>query len=168
VWVSDDLAPPKTMQLREAGIVDPHSWIVNPKSGEQVGSWELIERMEKTYGQPAVAILWKNLLNILSEALPDDCKHMGYKCLDVSQVKRSFLSFVLPFSFPGHIRCPTFVFCLHIYNSHLLFLVWHILLLSASVFFLLSPLKMFDCFDPITSLTLFELSTCELKACTHS
>ncbi len=106
--------------------------------------------------------------NILSEALPDDCKHMGYKCLDVSQVKRSFLSFVFPFSFPGHIRCPTFVFCLHIYNSHLLFLVWHILLLSASVFFLLSPLKMFDCFDPITSLTLFELSSCEFKACTHS
>jgi hypothetical protein len=32
----------------------------------------------------------------------------------------------------------------------------------------LSPLNMFDCFDPITSLTLFELSSCELKACTHS
>jgi salicylate hydroxylase len=73
------------MQLREAGIVDSHSWVVNPKSGEQVGSWELMERMEKTYGQPAVAILWENLLNILSDALPDDCKHMGYKCLDVSQ-----------------------------------------------------------------------------------
>jgi hypothetical protein len=111
------------MQLREAGIVDSHSWVVNPKSGEQVGSWELMERMEKTYGQPAVAILWENLLNILSDALPDDCKHMGYKCLDVSQVKRSFLSFVFPFSFPGHIRCPTFVFC-PFYNSHLLFFLF--------------------------------------------
>ncbi|CAM6043053.1 unnamed protein product [Sphagnum compactum] len=30
-------------------------------------------------------IVTKNVLNILSEALPDDCKHMGYKCLDVSQ-----------------------------------------------------------------------------------
>jgi hypothetical protein len=62
VWVTDDLASQKIMQLREAGIVDSHAWVVNPKSGEQVGSWELMERMEKTYGQPAVAILWKNLL----------------------------------------------------------------------------------------------------------
>ncbi len=111
------------MQLREAGIVDSHAWVVNPKSGEQVGSWELMERMEKTYGQPAVAILWKNLLNILSEALPDDCKHMGYKCLDVSQVKRSFLSFVFLFLSRTHqmpnicilspyIQFPSFVSCL--------------------------------------------------------
>ncbi|CAK9217556.1 unnamed protein product [Sphagnum troendelagicum] len=77
--------PEIVTKLREAGIVDSHSWVVNPKSGEQVSSWELMERMEKTYGQPAVAILWENLLNILSDALPDDCKHMGYKCLDVSQ-----------------------------------------------------------------------------------
>lgn len=112
------------MQLREAGIVDSHSWVVNPKSGEQVGSWELMERMEKTYGQPAVAILWKNLLNILSEVLPDDCKHMGYKCLDVSQVKKIFPIFCFSFFFSRthqmphicilspHIQFPSFVSCL--------------------------------------------------------
>ncbi|CAK9871052.1 unnamed protein product [Sphagnum jensenii] len=77
--------PEIVTKLREAGIVDAHAWVVNPKSGEQVSSWELMERMEKTYGQPAVAVLWEDLQKILSDALPDDCKHMGYKCLDVSQ-----------------------------------------------------------------------------------
>jgi hypothetical protein len=68
------------MQIREAGIADRVSSIVDPKNGEQEMSWELNERMEKTYGQPSVAV-------------PDDCKYMGYECLDVSQVW-SFLLFL--------------------------------------------------------------------------
>ncbi|CAK9857825.1 unnamed protein product [Sphagnum jensenii] len=55
------------------------------RSGEQLTSLEMIEHMEETYGQPVISILWKNALNILSEALDDDCKHMGYECLDVLQ-----------------------------------------------------------------------------------
>lgn len=81
------------MQIREAGIADKVACIVDPKNGEQESSWELNERMEKTYGQPSVAVLWQNVLNILSEAVPDDCKYMGYECLDVSQVW-SFLLFL--------------------------------------------------------------------------
>jgi salicylate hydroxylase len=59
--------------------------VVNPKSGEQLTSLEMMEHMEETYGQPVISILWKNALNILSEALDDDCKHVGYECLDVLQ-----------------------------------------------------------------------------------
>lgn len=86
------------MQIREAGIADRVASIVDPKNGEQEMSWELNERMEKTYGQPSVAVLWQNVLNILSEAVPDDCKYMGYECLDVSQVW-SFLLFLFFFPF---------------------------------------------------------------------
>ncbi|CAK9226843.1 unnamed protein product [Sphagnum jensenii] len=81
-----NMADPQIMaKIREAGIADKVACIVDPKNGEQESSWELNERMEKTYGQPSVAVLWQNVLNILSEAVPDDCKYMGYECLDVSQ-----------------------------------------------------------------------------------
>ncbi|CAM6045219.1 unnamed protein product [Sphagnum compactum] len=72
-------------KIREAGIVGMPVRVVNPKSGEQLTSLEMMEHMEETYGQPVISILWKNALNILSEALDDDCKHMGYECLDVLQ-----------------------------------------------------------------------------------
>ncbi|KAH8974210.1 hypothetical protein BDL97_01G090000 [Sphagnum fallax] len=72
-------------KIREAGVVGMPAQVVNPKSGEQLTSLEMIEHMEETYGQPVISILWKNALNILSEALDDDCKHMGYECLDVLQ-----------------------------------------------------------------------------------
>jgi hypothetical protein len=78
--------------------------VVNPKSGEQLTSLEMIEHMEETYGQPVISILWKNALNILSEALDDDCKHMGYECLDVLQV-RSFPYFLLISLFQARMPC---------------------------------------------------------------
>ena len=75
-----------TSQIREAGCTDAPALMIDPFSGDLLGSWELSERMEKTYGQPVIAILWRDLLNILSDALPDDCKHYGHECLDVTQV----------------------------------------------------------------------------------
>jgi hypothetical protein len=73
-------------QIREAGSTDAPALMIDPFSGDLLGSWELSERMEKTYGQPVIAILWRDLLNILSDALPDECKHYGHECLDVTQV----------------------------------------------------------------------------------
>ena len=72
--------------MREVGLVDAPSSIVNASSGEELGSWELSQRMEKMYGQPVVAILWRDALRILSDALPDECKNFGYECVDISQV----------------------------------------------------------------------------------
>lgn len=78
-------------QVREAGRADAPALMINPITGDLLGSWELNERMEKTYGQPVIAILWRNLLRILSDTLPNECKHFGYECLDVTQVYDLFL-----------------------------------------------------------------------------
>lgn len=75
-----------SFQMREVGLANAPALIVNASSGEELGSWELSQRMEKTYGQPVVAILWRDALRILSDALPDECKHFGYECVDISQV----------------------------------------------------------------------------------
>lgn len=77
------------MQIREAGRADAPALMIDPFSGKLLGSWELSERMEKTYGQPVIAVLWRHLLNILSEHLPEECKHYGHQCLDVTQVEIS-------------------------------------------------------------------------------
>ncbi len=97
--------------------------VVNPKSGEQLTSLEMMEHMEETYGQPVISILWKNALNILSEALDDDCKHMGYECLDVLQVK-SFPCFLLISLFQAHVLCNGI---LSPYSFLSLFIFWHIM-----------------------------------------
>ncbi|KAG0589666.1 hypothetical protein M758_1G036300 [Ceratodon purpureus] len=77
--------PTLVNKVREAGRADGPALMINPVSGDLLGSWALSERMEKTYGQPVIAILWRNLLKILSDTLPDECKHFGYECLDVTQ-----------------------------------------------------------------------------------
>jgi hypothetical protein len=94
--VLSDLVP--KLQIREAGIVNIPPLVVDPKTGEQLTSWDLSQHMEERYGQSMIHILWQGLLNILLKALDHDCKHMGYECLDVLQVK-SFPCFLLFSSF---------------------------------------------------------------------
>lgn len=77
--------PDIVQKIREAGRTDAPALMIDPFSGNLLGSWELSERMEKTYGQPVIAVLWRHLLNILSDHLPEECKHYGHQCLDVTQ-----------------------------------------------------------------------------------
>ncbi|KAH7288696.1 hypothetical protein KP509_31G037200 [Ceratopteris richardii] len=41
--------------------------------------------MEEKYGLPVIAILWKNVLKALDEALPEECKHFNYECCGITQ-----------------------------------------------------------------------------------
>lgn len=84
------------MQMREAGIANSLSGIVDPETGMGKGYWDLSQHMEEIYGQPMVSILWRHALSILSNALPDECKHFGHACVDVRQVETFFPSFSLP------------------------------------------------------------------------
>lgn len=77
--------PNVVQKIREAGRLDAPAMMINPFTGDLLGSWELSERMEKTYGQPVVSVLWRHALGILSDALPDECKHFGHECQDVTQ-----------------------------------------------------------------------------------
>eukprot|EP01018_Ginkgo_biloba_P018297 Gb_24102 [translate_table: standard] len=70
--------------MKEAGKTDMPSFGITPL-GDRVSEWSLSSHMEEKYGQPLIAILWQDALRILSDALPNDCKHTGYDCFDISQ-----------------------------------------------------------------------------------
>jgi hypothetical protein len=57
--VLSDLVP--KLQIREAGIVNIPPLVVDPKSGEQLTSWDLSQHMEERYGQSMIHILCGNV-----------------------------------------------------------------------------------------------------------
>ena len=71
--------------MRRAGTLNMPSNIVYP-DGTKIGEWELSTQMEEKYGQPLIAILWKDALRILSETLPNSCQHTGYDCIGITEV----------------------------------------------------------------------------------
>lgn len=76
--------PEVVQKMRSAGIINKPSNTVFP-DGRKIGEWSLSTQMEERFGQPLISLLWKDALRILSEALPEDCKHTGYECFDVTQ-----------------------------------------------------------------------------------
>ncbi|EFJ06097.1 hypothetical protein SELMODRAFT_430979 [Selaginella moellendorffii] len=78
-------SPELVTKMRREGIADSKSSIVPPDASFQLGEWSLSSQMEQKYGHPMIAIMWKHALRILSEELPDACKHTGYQCVGVSQ-----------------------------------------------------------------------------------
>lgn len=80
----NEASPEVVQKMRSVGILNNPANLVFP-NGTKFGEWSLSTQMEEKYGQPLIAILWKNALRILSEALPEDCKHFGYECFDVTQ-----------------------------------------------------------------------------------
>ncbi|XP_057866515.1 uncharacterized protein LOC131073985 isoform X3 [Cryptomeria japonica] len=70
--------------MKEVGKIDMLSLGVTPQ-GDRVSEWRLSSHMEETYGQPLIAILWQDALKILADALPEECKHTGYECFNISQ-----------------------------------------------------------------------------------
>ncbi|KAJ7542515.1 hypothetical protein O6H91_10G109300 [Diphasiastrum complanatum] len=80
----NDADPSVVQKLRAAGVANMKSSVLTPE-GNKIGEWSLSRHMEETYGQPMVAILWRNALNILSEAVPKDCKHTNFECYDITQ-----------------------------------------------------------------------------------
>lgn len=71
-------------KMKEAGKTDMPSCAINPQ-GERISEWNLSSHMEELYGQPLIAIFWQDALRILSDSLPEDCKHTGYECVNISQ-----------------------------------------------------------------------------------
>ncbi|XP_057866511.1 uncharacterized protein LOC131073985 isoform X1 [Cryptomeria japonica] len=71
-------------KMKEVGKIDMLSLGVTPQ-GDRVSEWRLSSHMEETYGQPLIAILWQDALKILADALPEECKHTGYECFNISQ-----------------------------------------------------------------------------------
>eukprot|EP00250_Pteridium_aquilinum_P031623 c4394_g1_i1 orf=85-1353(+) len=80
----NEASPEVLQKMRSVGILNSPSSLLFP-DGKKFGEWSLSTQMEEKYGQPLISIMWKDALKILSEALPEDCKHFGYECIDVTQ-----------------------------------------------------------------------------------
>ncbi|MCO5554869.1 hypothetical protein L7F22_008406 [Adiantum nelumboides] len=81
----NEASPDVVQKMRALGILNNPARIIYP-DGTKLGEWSLSTQMEEKYGQPLIAILWKNALKILGEALPEECKHFGYECFSITQV----------------------------------------------------------------------------------
>ncbi|MCO5592303.1 hypothetical protein L7F22_046303 [Adiantum nelumboides] len=80
----NEASPDVVQKMRALGILNNPASIIYP-DGTKRGEWSLSTQMEEKYGQPLIAILWKNALKILGEALPEECKHFGYECFSITQ-----------------------------------------------------------------------------------
>lgn len=74
--------PDLVRRIEEKGMSDKQALGVD-EQGKLLNEWSLARRMRETYGQPMIAVLWRDALQVLADSLPEECKHTGYECLEV-------------------------------------------------------------------------------------
>lgn len=76
--------PAIVSKLVAAGVANPVSANYTP-GGQLVAQWDVSSKMEGIYGFPMIAIRWREVLDVFSQALPSSCIHTGHELVGIQQ-----------------------------------------------------------------------------------